>query len=142
MSVNADYLYHRIAEINDAIEAIQKITSRRYSELRTEDKLALRYLIIQLVEAAASICVHILTQKYGEKPQGYPHCFIRLAEKGLISPELGDRLAAAARLRNILVHRYWTIDDEKIYESAKQGTKNFTTFAKAIGKLAGRSPSS
>ena len=142
MSINADYLYHRIAEINDAIDAIRAITSKRYSTLKLEDKLALRYLIIQLVEAAASICIHILTEKYGEKPRGYPHCFTRLAEKGLISSELGDRLAAAARLRNILVHRYWSIDDEKVYESAKHGTEDFATFAKIIGELARRSPSS
>jgi len=46
-------------------------------------------------------------------------CFSRLGTEGAIPKELAFKLSATARLRNLLVHRYWTISDEKVYESVK-----------------------
>jgi len=46
-----------------------------------------------------------------------------------------ERLSSAARLRNLLVHRYWMIVDEKVYESVKCGLKDFERFILYIKKL-------
>jgi len=55
-----------------------------------------------------------------------------MSKKGLISNELGEKLAAAARLRNLIIHRYWEIDDEKVYNEAKKGLRDFIEFADLI----------
>jgi uncharacterized protein YutE (UPF0331/DUF86 family) len=41
-------------------------------------------------------------------------------------------LASAARLRNLLVHRYWVISDERVYESVKSGLKGFEEFITCV----------
>lgn len=41
---------------------------------------------------------------------------------------MASRLSSTARLRNLLVHRYWVIDDEKVYENAKKGLGDFEDF--------------
>jgi uncharacterized protein YutE (UPF0331/DUF86 family) len=57
---------------------------------------------------------------------------IRLGVKGVLSEGLASRLASAARLRNLLVHRYWVISDEKVYESVKNGLKDFEEFITCV----------
>ncbi|MEM2153035.1 MAG: HepT-like ribonuclease domain-containing protein [Candidatus Bathyarchaeia archaeon] len=36
------------------------------------------------------------------------------------------------RLRNLLVHRYWTIDDERIYASVKSNFESVRNFLKRL----------
>lgn len=135
MPVNEEYIESRIREINDAIEMLKKIVSKNFPELTEHEKLATRYLIIQLVEAASSICLHILLNMYNEKPEGFPECFTRLAGKGLISKDLAAKLSSAARLRNLIVHRYWIIKDEIVYENVKGGLKDFEDFTLSVRSL-------
>ena len=49
--------------ISDAREAVYKawaLVSRPFSELSLYEKLALGYLVIELVEASATLCAHLL----------------------------------------------------------------------------------
>jgi len=128
MPVNEEYVEARIREINDAIKMLKETTSKNYSELTEHEKLAIRYLVIQLVEAASSVCLHLLLNLFNEKPEGFPECFLRLSAKGLIPKDLATKLSSAARLRNLIVHRYWTIRDEIVYESVKGGLRDFEEF--------------
>jgi uncharacterized protein YutE (UPF0331/DUF86 family) len=36
------------------------------------------------------------------------------------------------RFRNILVHRYWEVDDKKVVQYARQDIEDFTEILKAI----------
>jgi len=133
--VNKDYLEMRIREINDAAQIIREITNKDFDKLSIYEKISLRYLIIQLVEAAAAICIHILANVFNERAIGYPDCFSRLGLKGVIPEELARRLVLAARLRNLLIHRYREIIDEKVYESSKKGLKDFEEYISYIRKF-------
>jgi len=55
--------------------------------------------------------------------------------EGGLPESLALRLASAARLRNLLVHRYWDIDDEKVYESVKEGLGDFEGFIDAVRRF-------
>ncbi len=132
MPINTEYVESRVREINDAIKMLKKTTYKNFNELTEYELLAIRYLIIQLVEAASSICLHILLKVFNEKPEGFPECFMRLADKDLISKELAAKLSSAARLRNLIVHRYWVIRDEIVYESVRCGLKDFEDFTYSI----------
>ena len=60
-----------------------------------------------------------------------------MGSEGLIPAELARNLASAARLRNLLVHRYSGIDDRLAYESAKRGIKDFEEFTKLMEAIIG-----
>jgi len=126
--INEEMIEARIREINDAVQELRDLTTREFDELNTYQRLAMRYLVIQLVEAASSICIRILMAAFNEKPEGFPECFLRLGKKVVLPRELAERLASAARLRNLLVHRYWTIRDERVYESMRGGLGDFEEF--------------
>jgi len=118
----------RVREINDALQLLRNLVAKDFEELSAYERLSVRYLVIQLVEAAASICMRVLLSVYNETAEGFPECFMRLGLKGVLPEALASKMASAARLRNLLVHRYWTIVDEKVYESVKKGLKDFEDF--------------
>jgi len=125
----------RFREINDALELLRGLVAKRFDELTVYEGLSLRYLIIQLVEASASICVRLLLSVYHETVEGFPECFMRLGLKGVLPEDLASKLASVARLRNLLVHRYWAVDDEKVYKSVKKGFKDFEDFIVHVRKF-------
>jgi len=133
--VDRDLVEARVREIHDAVRLLEELTARGFEELTLHEKLSMRYLVIQLVEAAVSICVHLLAEGFDERAESYPGCFARLGELGIVPRDLAARLAAAARLRNLLVHRYWAIDDRRVYESVREGLRGFEEFAKLVRKV-------
>jgi uncharacterized protein YutE (UPF0331/DUF86 family) len=135
LDVDRDLVEAKVREIHDAVRLLEELTARGFEELTLHEKLSMRYLVIQLVEAAASICVHLLAEGFDERAESYPGCFARLGELGIVPRDLAARLAAAARLRNLLVHRYWAIDDRRVYESVREGLRGFEEFAKLVRRV-------
>jgi len=133
--VNEDLIETRIREINDAIQMLRELITRSFEELGIYERLSMRYLVIQLVEAASSICMHILSEVFDERAEGFPECFTRLGVKRVIPRELAERLASAARLRNLLVYRYWEIVDEKVYEAVGRGLRGFEELIVYVRRL-------
>lgn len=132
MSLNEDRIEAEIREVNDAVGMLRDLTSNRFGELSVYAKLSMRYLVIQVVEAASSICMHILLSVFEERAEGFPECFARLGSKDVIPEDLASRLSSAARLRNLLVHRYGVIDDQKVYDSVKDGVEDFKVLVEYV----------
>jgi len=130
-----EILESRIRDINDALQLLGSLVLKGFDDLSIYEKLSIRYLVIQLVEASASICVRILLSLYNESVESYAQCFHRMAVKGVIPGDLAHRLALAARLRNLLVHRYWAISDAKVYESVREGLSDFESYIRYVRLL-------
>ena len=127
-TVNRELLEARFREINDAVQRLEELLMKGFHRLSVHEIFSMRYLIIQAVEASSSICLHILYGVYNERAEGFPQCFDRLGKKGLIPSHLASNLASSARLRNLLVHRYWEIDDEKVFKSLNENLGDFEKF--------------
>ena len=117
MPVNPEHLKQRMNEAQEAKSELKRLTSKPYPKLILEEKYAIRYHIIVLAEALGSICLHIATEEFKREPQSYSECFKIMEEKGIL--DYPKDLIALMRLRNLLTHRYWTIDDNQVYDSIK-----------------------
>lgn len=135
--VNRDMITSLLSDLRGAMHRARELTARPFDDLGVYERLALRYLVIELVEASAVICVHLLRALYYVEVEGYPHCFLRMGELGLIPARLAERLARAARLRNLVVHRYWVIDDRRLYEEVKRGLSDFEEYASTVEGVLG-----
>lgn len=138
--MNTDFIEARIMEINDAIQMIKRLADKGFEELNVYERLSIRYLVIQLVESSVSMCLHVLMNVFGERAEGFSECFARLGAKEVIPRELAEKLSAAARLRNLLVRRYWTVDDKKVYESIKVGLMDFEKYVSYIRNFLAADP--
>ena len=91
-----------------------------------------KYLFIAAAEAAIDICNHIVARAGGRAPSTYADCFVTLADLGVIAPSLAQQLQPLARFRNLLVHRYGEVDDERVYEIMQNDLGKLDAFRKAI----------
>jgi len=90
------------------------------------------------IEAAISVCNHIVVRGLKEIPDSYSNCFLILGKHRIISRDLAEKLAVMARFRNILVHIYWKIDDEKVYEIIKKDVSDLERFIEEVRNHVGR----
>ena len=135
LPINRDFLRRQISDIREALANAKGLLEKPFEELGLYEKLALRYIIVELVEASAFACIHILRELYGVFVEGYAECFRKMSDLGLLPRSLAESLVSVARLRNLVVHRYWVIDDRKLYHLAKDGLKVFEEYAEILERL-------
>ena len=117
MPIDNDVINSRIAEAKEAINELLRLTSKPFSELSIEEKYSIKYNIILLVESLISLCIHIAKERYDFVPKSYVDTVRFVAEK--LGLKCVNDLVALVRLRNMIIHRYWIVDDYKIYVSIK-----------------------
>jgi len=105
-------------EAAEALAVIEDLLSTGLAGVR--DRYALRYAVIELVEALASASAR-LARALGASVECYVDAMKRLGELGIVSSGDVGALIRLARLRNLLVHRYWIVDDGRILEEAGRG---------------------
>jgi len=76
----------------------------------------------------ADICQHLLAKAKGMVCEGYVDCLVKAGEAGIITTALAQKLRKLADIRNILIHRYWVVDDEKIYTQTMKNKQNLRKF--------------
>jgi uncharacterized protein YutE (UPF0331/DUF86 family) len=94
-----------------------------------------KYLLQVSIECCLDIANHIIASEKFRSPNDYADSFRVLHERGIISDDLIGNLVEMAKFRNRLVHIYWEIDDELIYEIIKNNLDDFNRFIQIILKL-------
>ena len=123
----------------DIIQVSDKIDQLFGDEVKAflaeaKNALALKYLLIESVEAITDICQHLLAKTKGIVCEGYVDCMVKTGEAGIISSSLAQKLRKLAELRNIIIHRYWVIDDKKVYIQTLENKKYLIEFVDHIEK--------
>lgn len=130
MPIDASHLKQRITEVLDAEAELKRLIAKPFNELSLDEKYAVRYHVIVLAEALGSICLHIAREDLKQEPLSYSECFRLLDEEGVC--DCAKDLTAIVRLRNLLTHRYWIIDDEQVYNSVKNDFKSVDKFVESV----------
>jgi uncharacterized protein YutE (UPF0331/DUF86 family)/predicted nucleotidyltransferase len=85
-----------------------------------------------IVEAVIDICRHVASVK-GWRTAGVAKDYIiECVKHGVINASLAEQLTHHIALRNIIIHRYLTIDYEKLYEEALKLTKHASDFERYL----------
>ena len=132
MGVDRERIKRFISEIRNAILFISKCSEKSFEELTDSDKYAIRYNIIVIAEAVSAIALHICRNIYGLEPETPIHALKLLADRSFIQRSLSEELVKIIRLRNLLVHRYWVIDDKIIYDAVKKNFRSVEEFIKRV----------
>lgn len=69
------------------------------------------------IESAINIGNHLIARLGLRAPQDYADVFRILGEAGILPQDLTEPMQDMARFRNLLVHLYWTIDHERVFNS-------------------------
>jgi len=133
--IDRDFVNGKVKDIRNLMADLNRLTSKRFEELSIDELYSMRYQIIALMEALVSLCSHIALEVYGYEPSSYKDCIAYVGERERI--ECVKDMRSLIGLRNILIHRYWTVDDRKVHESARKDFNCIKKFLEEIVKKYG-----
>lgn len=117
--VDDDRANVRLRRLEELVEDLEQVWEKG-EEAYLRDP-GLRAMAERWLELAIQICIdlgtQVLAERPGPTPNKYAEIFEILGKEESISKELADRLAEAAKQRNLLVHLYLDINHEKVFKS-------------------------
>ncbi len=95
-------------------------------------KASAERLIQLIVDCASDINNHVVVEMGQRPPEDYASSFVRAAEAGMLTADLANRLKGSGGMRNILVHEYMDIDDEKVYKALPVALSDFKEYIRQV----------
>jgi len=120
----------KVKNIKNSLADLSRLTSKKFEDLGIDELYSIRYQIITIVEALVSLCSHIALEVYNYEPSSYKDCVSYVGEREKIKC-MGE-VKALIGLRNLIIHRYWTINDEQVYNSVKENFKCVEEFVSRV----------
>ena len=137
MTFNSDLMRSRCSEIEDSLNRLEEFLSvPRDVSLADRDMLDIAcYRLLIAIEAALAICFHVSAKHLHQIPEEYAGCFGLLQQAGILEEDLTKRLKRMARFRNLLVHVYWKVDYEQVYDIIHNQLGDLRAFRAAMAQL-------
>lgn len=138
--VNVELVRHRAREIRESLDKIRAYTAQSDANFFADERnlYTVMHLLLICIEAVAAICNHLLAKTAREAPASYAECFQGLHELNILDESLQNHLIQMARFRNILVHRYWHVEPERILRYARENLDDFEHYLYQVGQFVGR----
>jgi uncharacterized protein YutE (UPF0331/DUF86 family) len=105
--------------------AIADLTLEEFTDDRFRQKGTER-ILQEVIEAAVDVNLHLLRVLHHSTATDYFTSFVRLADAGVLTRDLAEKLAPAAGLKNRLVHEYDDIDDAIILAAVTEAREFFS----------------
>lgn len=77
---------------------------------------AVKYTFVTAIEAVVDVAQHMAAAEGWGPPDSNADAVRLLGRRGVLDPELGERLARAVGFRNVLVHEYVDVDDRVVVD--------------------------
>ena len=100
-----------------------------------------KYNFIVAIEAIIDICNRIISKRKLGFPQDYSDIIKLMSQEGVLEGDLVGRLVEMVKFRNMLVHLYWKIENDRLYKYLKENLGDFEAFKEAIRKYLKKSSS-
>lgn len=110
--------------------------------LRDPHKIAsAKYNLVIASEAILDLCNHLIAKNKFRAPEDYSDTIKVLTERGAFDDEFANILIQMTRFRNRLVHIYWEVDDNELYQILQTRLDDFRQFLNKFGLFIGPSGS-
>jgi len=140
--INLDRIGKAKADLLSAERQIRALLADGKEAYRTDAKgpPALKYLLVVAVEAITDVCQHVLAKAKQVPCDGYVDCIMKAGTEGIIDARLANRLRRLADLRNSLVHRYWIIEDDRLFDETRENVGDLSEFLSEVDAFVGALP--
>jgi uncharacterized protein YutE (UPF0331/DUF86 family) len=116
--------------------AYKQVTQKEFIQ-SYKDIQAVKYSLLEIIEACIDLASHILVVKNFERAESYAEIFEILAKQKILPVPLASKLADMARFRNLLVHSYGKVDNVRVLEFVKTELKDVKGFIEVVLKYIG-----
>ena len=80
------------------------------------EQYRIQFPLQQAIQICIDLAAHLVAESVGHRPDTLAELFVVLADRGVVGRDLGVRLGAMARFRNLLVHEYAEVDPSRVWE--------------------------
>jgi len=138
--LDIDIIRAKIAISQDNLKALEPIKEMSRDEYFRDlyKRKATERLMQELIEAAIDVNTHMVVGSGHAPPDDYYQSFIRAGELGILSPDLAEKLAPSAGLRNRLVHEYERIDHSIILKAVSMAEEYYPRYIEEISDFLAR----
>lgn len=135
--IDNDLVRRKLSRLNAYLEKLKPMLKKSLEEYKTDSylRLSTERLIQLIVECATDVNNHVVVETGNKPPEDYSVSFINASQAGLISRELAESLKGSAGMRNILVHEYMEVDDEKVYSVIPLAIKEYKEYIRQVEKF-------
>lgn len=119
-----------LKELKPILKLENREIASHYEKLRTIER---DFQLI--VDTILDINSHIIAAKKLSISDDYQHTFVVLAQNGILSSKLTEKIAPVAGLRNLIVHKYGEVDMDRFFNALKENVYQFNQYIEEIGKL-------
>lgn len=139
MKFNGDRMQSILSEYLQGIKRLEELAALKKEDFLTDPhKVAsAKYHLIICIEAAIDLCNHLIAKNRLRVPEDYADTFRIMGENSLLPQDFVPRLTAMAGFRNRLVHRYWEVDNKKVFSILQE---NLPDLYRLIDELNARIP--
>jgi uncharacterized protein YutE (UPF0331/DUF86 family) len=109
--VDSVRLTRLLARMTDTVAELRATSDDEHSR---QWLLAVKYLFVVAIEASTDVAQHLCASEGWGPPSTNADAMRVLARHGVIDEVLGDQLARAVGFRNVLVHQYAEVDDDRV----------------------------
>ena len=134
-------------KVEDRIDRIRRFSTdlEEFGRIPREDFRANRerqYAVLHAMQNAIEECIeiasHIVSADRLGAPTDYAHLFSLLEENRIIPASVAEAMRQMARFRNRIVHLYWDLDLDLVYEYLTGRLGDFDPYLAAIEKYLGK----
>jgi uncharacterized protein YutE (UPF0331/DUF86 family) len=134
MATSKEVIESRLRELENCLRKLEKIAElnlEAYLENELTQDAAERNLQIA-IQCVLDIGTHIIAEEGFRTPSSSEEVIRILGEEGIIPVEFALNLQGMAGLRDLLVHEYLEINNERIYSLITRRREDFIRFAEYI----------
>lgn len=134
MVLKREVVERRLAELDEILVQLAEYRGASGQTLRAD--LGLRWAVERGLIAAAGVVFdvadHVLSGHFGDHAEAYEGSLERLHDRSVISDAVYERVRGLGGFRNILVHRYASIDPVIVAEHLEDAFTVFSSFATEV----------
>lgn len=134
--VDAALIASKFSYLNDTLAKLGGLRDRSDEQLLAswQDLFAIRYGLVVTVECCVDVARHIIADQRWPVPDDAPAAMQTLVNHQVLAAEVGQRLADAVRFRNLVIHLYQRVDDQRVIDLLRQRLDDFRRFVEAIDR--------
>lgn len=132
--VDRERILSKIAELRSYLEELKKIIPKSFEgyEQSELNRRACERLLQISIECVLDVCDVIFSGLKLGVPASEEDIIEKLNRAGVMTNKTTNKLKGMKQMRNVLVHRYPYVDDEKIYRSLTTEIRDFNVFIDEI----------
>jgi len=132
--VDARKARHLLALFRRYREYLDDLAAREDGALRADFAVmgGVQHYLLLAIETVLDLGSHVISSEGYALPGSYADVFRVLHEEGVVAEELAERLMAMARFRNVLVHAYAEVDEDRVLAILRGSLGDLDAFVEVL----------